>query len=72
MSRSRRRITAEIVRAKQEGKGRRKEWMPRGEPIPPGKVHIPKVSYSRKRIRNWKDYLDYEPLDEEEEDSNES
>ena len=41
--------------------------MPRGEPIPAGKIHVPKVSYSRKKVRNWKDYLDYEPVDEEEE-----
>lgn len=65
MSKSRRRITAEIVRAKQEGKGRRKEWMPRGEPIPPGKSHIPKTSYNRKRVGNWKDYI---PVDADEED----
>jgi hypothetical protein len=67
VARSRRRITAEIVRAKREGKGRRKEWQPRGELIPPNKVHVPKTSYSRKRINNWKDFLDLESLEDEEE-----
>jgi hypothetical protein len=67
VARSRGRITAEIVRAKREGKGRRKEWQPRGEPIPPNKVHIPKTSYSRS-LRNWRDYLDLASIDEDEED----
>ena len=60
-----RRVTAEIVRAKREGKGRKKEWMPRGEPIPPNKIHISAKGVYRRKNKNWIDYLQEEEEVEE-------
>lgn len=37
-------------------KGRKKEWRPRGEPIPQSYAHVPKKAYKRKKL-NWKDLL---------------
>lgn len=65
MARSRRRVTAELIRAKREGKGRKKEWQPRGELIPPNKVHITKTDYKRRKgSNNWKRYLELVEEDE--------
>ena len=37
-----------MIIERQEGKGRRKEWHPRGEPMPAGKWHKSKKDYDRK------------------------
>jgi hypothetical protein len=45
-------------------KGRKKEWQPRGESIPPNKVIPRKDSYKRIKI-DWKEFLIMEELDED-------
>ncbi len=53
----------DIVREKQYGKGRRREWHPRGSTLIPGhKVHMPKDAYQRKN--NWKHLLEMEEDDD--------
>lgn len=69
MSKSRR-VTAEIVRAKREGKGRKKEWMPRGEAIPPNRIHIPLKGVYRRKKRSWTDYLPEDEVEEEDDVDN--
>jgi len=49
-----RQLEAEMKR----NKGRKKEWQPRGELIPPNKTHTPKKGAYKRTKLNWKDLLE--------------
>jgi hypothetical protein len=39
-------------------KGRKKEWQPRGELIPPNKTHAPKKGPYKRAKFNWKEFVE--------------
>lgn len=53
-------LLKQIAEELKRDKGRKKEWRPRGEPIPQGHPHKPKNAYKRRKF-DWKDLSEEDP-----------